>query len=173
MSGGLAWGVKGGVILATGVQPPVIYEVAQPLFAFGLVGLYFVVRDRSPRVGVAGVSLAFLTVAAWMSTLIWSAISPAPSLNGEEFVWPTSFTLLVTGFAPIGGLVLLGMASLRAGALRQPWRAIPLALGLLYVPMLGLGAALSTFNERYLEIGLVVIALGWIALGYALLAKRP
>ncbi len=38
--GGLLWVVKGGAILLTGQQPPVVFEAALPLFAVGLVGLH-------------------------------------------------------------------------------------------------------------------------------------
>jgi hypothetical protein len=40
MLGGVMWVVKGGAIMLTGEQPPMVFEAALPLFAVGLVGLH-------------------------------------------------------------------------------------------------------------------------------------
>ena len=40
MLGGVMWVFKGGAIILTGEQPPVVFEAALPLFAAGLVGLH-------------------------------------------------------------------------------------------------------------------------------------
>jgi hypothetical protein len=37
--------VKGGVILLTGQQPPVVFKVAMPLFAVGLLELHVRLAD--------------------------------------------------------------------------------------------------------------------------------
>ena len=49
MVGGLLWVVKGGAILLTGQQPPVVFEAALPLFALGLLGLHARLEGRPTR----------------------------------------------------------------------------------------------------------------------------
>lgn len=40
MLGGVLWVLKGGAIILTGEQPPLLFQAAPPLFAAGLVGLH-------------------------------------------------------------------------------------------------------------------------------------
>ncbi len=68
------------------------------------------------------------------------------------------------------GLLLLGVATLRAAVLPSPWRTLPLAIFLLDIPFSYLGLL---FPERIgvivlLYIQQALLGLGWGLLGYAL-----
>lgn len=39
IAGGLAWIVKGGLVLAVGVQPPLLFQLGFALFAVGMLGV--------------------------------------------------------------------------------------------------------------------------------------
>ena len=102
--------------------------------------------------------------------MFYVAIWPNTLSSGEEFDFPFSLIPLAAGLGQVLALVLLGTAILRAKAILPIWRGLPLLLGLLYMPALGIGGALASLDERYLEIPLVFLALGWMLLGYALWA---
>ena len=156
MVGGLMWVVKGGAILLTGQQPPVVFESAMPLFAVGLLGLHARLDGRGGRLGKAGVLVAYAAVAS-------AAI---------VFMAPLAPFYAVAGFGPFLGLVLLGSATLRARVFRPPWSALPLAMGL-GVPLLILaGGALAMISERLLEIPIVLVGLAWMLLGYSVLVVK-
>jgi hypothetical protein len=150
--GGLAWAVKGIVILAGGDQPPVLFDVAPALFGVGLMSVAFGElpdgRRRSLALGLsAAATLAGL--AALVSDLVGEVAGPA---------------LAVSSVALLLGLLTLG----RNGS----WPA-PLAwcIGLAMVPALVVGGALSAIDERLLELPLVCLGLGWMAVGWAM--PRP
>ena len=79
-----------------------------------------------------------------------------------EVVWAT---LAVSSIALLLGLLTLG----RDGR----WPA-PLAwgIGLAMLPALLVGGALSAIDERLLELPLVCLGVGWMAVGWAML-RRP
>jgi len=93
------------------------------------------------------------------------AIDPALAPEGEEFA-PLSVVLVATALCLLGALVLLGLTSRRSRRLR--WSALPFWMGVLCVPALLAGGALSEIDERLLEIPLVPFAIGWILLGYSM-----
>ena len=64
MVGGLTWVVKGGSILLTGQQPPVVFEAAISLFAVGLLGLHARLDGRGGPLGKAGVLVAYASLAS-------------------------------------------------------------------------------------------------------------
>ncbi len=163
------WLAKAGAILVSGVQPPLLFEGAPPLFAVGLVGLYALLKGQPSALRTAGVSLAAIAIAAWLFSVLWQVgHGGLDSGTKDEFVMPTSLTLLVTALATIAGLVLLGLGLLKAKPVAYSPRGLPLALGLSYVPALIAGGALSSLNERYLEIPLALLAIGWMTFGYRL-----
>lgn len=164
------WLAKAGAILVSGAQPPLLFEGAPPLFAVGLVGLHAVLKGQPSALRTAGVWLAAMAIAAWLFTVVWQLTHTGLNPTTDEFVIPTSLTLLATSFATIAGLVLLGLASLKAKPVAYSPRGLPLALGISYVPALIAGGALSSLNERYLEIPLVLLAIGWMTFGYRLWA---
>jgi hypothetical protein len=151
MVGGLMWIVKGGSILVTGQQPPVVFEAALPLFAVGLLGLHARLRGHGGPSGKAGVLVAYAALAAAALVLV----APLPPLYA------------VAGFGPFLGLVLMGSATLQARIFSPPWSALPLAMGL-GGPLLA-GGGLALMNERLLEVPIVLVGLAWMLLGYSVL----
>jgi hypothetical protein len=153
MVGGLMWIVKGGSILITGQQPPVVFEAALPLFAVGLLGLHARLEGRRGPLGKAGILVAYASLAAAALVLV----APLPPLYA------------VAGFGPFLGLMLVGTAALQAGVFRPPWSTLPLALGLGGPLLILAGGGLALMNERLLEVPIVLVGLAWMLLGYSVL----
>ena len=153
MVGGLMWIVKGGSILVTGQQPPVVFEAALPLFAVGLLGLHARLRGHGGPSGKAGVLVAYAALAAAALVLV----APLPPLYA------------VAGFGPFLGLVLMGSATLQARIFSPPWSALPLAMGLGGPLLILAGGGLALMNERLLEVPIVLVGLAWMLLGYSVL----
>ena len=156
MVGGLLWVVKGGSILLTGWQPPVIFEAALPLFALGLLGLHARLEGRGGLLGKAGILVAYVALAAAALVLA----TPLPPL------------IAVAGFGPFLGLVLLGSATLQARIFSPLWSALPLAMGLGGPLLILAGGGLALMNERLLEIPIVLVGLAWTLLGYSVLVVK-
>jgi hypothetical protein len=156
MAGGLMWVVKGGAILLTGQQPPVVFEAAMPLFAVGLLGLHARLDGRGGALGKAGVLVAYAALASAAIALIA----------------PLAPFLAVAGFGPFVGLVLLGSATLEARVFLPPWSALPLAMGLGGPLLILAGGGLAVISERLLEIPIVLVGLSWMLLGYLLLVVK-
>lgn len=156
MVGGLLWVVKGGAILLTGHQPPVVFEAAMPLFAVGLLGLHARFDRRGGPLGTTGVLVAYAALASAVIALIM----------------PLAPFIAVAGFGSFLGLVLLGSAALQARVFHPPWRALPLAMGLGGPILILAGGGLALISERLLEIPLVLVGLAWMLLGYAVLVVK-
>ena len=154
--GELMWIVKGGSILITGQQPPVVFEAALPLFTVGLLGLHARLGGHGGPLGKAGVLVAYVALAAAALVLV----APLPSFYA------------VAGFGPFLGLVSLGSATLQAKNFSPPWSALPLAMGL-SSPLLVLAEGiLALMNERLLKITIVFVGLAWMLLGYSVLVVK-
>lgn len=163
--------MKGVGILATGDQPPVVFELGPPLFAVGLIGLYARVGQKGGRAAVAGFVLACVSILlAGVLLVAWVVASDALPAGEDDFT-PLSLVIAGASVSFIAGLVLLGIAVRRAHVLPPRWRSFPLAVGVFAVPgiMIG-GGILSELSERLLEIPLVAFALGWIVIGYLIWA---
>lgn len=156
MAGGLLWVVKGGSILLTGQQPPVVFEAALPLFAVGLLGLHARLGGRGGPLGKAGGLVACAALAA----------------AGLVLAAPLAPFYAVAGFGPFLGLVLVGSATLQARALPPPWSVLPLAVGLGGPLLILAGGGLALMNEILLEIPIVLVGLAWMLLGYSMLAVK-
>ena len=154
--GGFMWVVKGGAILLTGHQPPVVFEAAMPLFALGLLGLHARLDGRGGTLGKAGALVAYAALASAAIVL----------------VTPLEPFFAVAGIGPFLGLVLLGSATLRARVFRPPWSALPLAMGLGGPLLILAGGALALMGERLLEIPIVLVGLAWMLLGYSVLVVK-
>jgi hypothetical protein len=164
IAGGVAWIVKAGAILVTGDQPPVAFGLGPPLFAVGLLGLYAAL-GRAEAQAKAGAGAAILAIALMCVIAVAAAVEPSLVPSGEE-VTVLSAVQMAAALCLLAALVLLGLAGRRAR--RAPWAAMPLWMGILVVPGLLAGGALSAIDERLLEIPLVLFALAWIALGYSM-----
>ena len=154
MVGGLLWVVKGGAILLTGQQPPVVFEAALPLFALGLLGLHARLEGRGGSLGKAGGLVAYAALAA--AALVF--VAPLPPLYA------------VAGFGPFLGLVLVGRDARQARIFPPPWSTLPLAMGLGGPLLIVAGGGLALMGERLLEIPIVLVGLAWMLLGYSVLA---
>ena len=104
MLGGLMWVVKGGGILLAGEQLPVVFEVAMPLFAVGLLGLHARLGGRGGPLGKVSVLVAY---AAMASAVVAFMTSLTPFIA-------------TAGFGPFLGLVLLGSDILQARIFPRP-----------------------------------------------------
>ena len=151
--GGLMWILKGGSILLTGVQPPLVFETAMPLFAFGVAGLGARLGELKGPLGTAGVAVAYLAAAC----------------GAVAFLTDLAPFIAVAGFGPFLGLVLVGSAALRARTFPWPWSALPLAVGLGGPVMILAGGGLALIHERLLEVPIVIVGLAWVLLGYLVL----
>lgn len=77
MVGGLLWVVKGAAIIATRMQPPVVFEVAPLFFAFAVVGLYDHLAVPRPHLAVAGLAVAWVAEAAALVAVVGQYLGPA------------------------------------------------------------------------------------------------
>lgn len=154
--GGLMWIIKGGSILLIGVQPPLVFETAMPLFALGVLGLGARLGNFKGPLGTVGVTVAFLSAFAAM----------------VAFLTQLSLFIAVAGFGPFLGLVLVGSAILQARIFPSPWSVLPLAIGLGGPALILAGGGLALINERLLEVPLVMVGFAWMLLGYSVLFVR-
>lgn len=167
--GGVAWVVKGGVIIATGNEPPVAFALGPPLFQLGLFGLYARLEGRGGRLGRIGGALVYSGALLFVATAVLFAVA-APEVSEESF-GPVNALILGIGLTVLASLLSLGVATRRARTLGPGWSALPLWIGVLAVPSLALGAALEQISERLLEVPIVAMGLAWTALGYALWSR--
>ncbi len=172
MLGGVMWLGKGGAIMLTGEQPPVLFGAALPLFAVGLVGLHARLGGRGGRLGRTGLLLAYAALASALVVLVGSTLAPAGWVPDEDSVTPLTPFIVLAGFGPFVGLVLLGIATLRVKAMPAPWRALPLVMGAGAVPLILVGGVLELVNERLFELPIVLLGLAWVLLGYAVLVVK-
>ncbi len=146
------------------------------LVLWGLVGLHIRQRERAGRVGLIGFALAlFGTVLLAGSILTEAFLLPFIGMSGElpDSVGPLLrafiFTppVMVAGAGVYLGYWLVGLARLRAG--RLPFHAgLVLSVGAQAAIFISLLAPASAAAG----IGLVAFGLGYMGLGYVLLAGR-
>jgi len=150
--GGLAWTVKGAVILAGGDQPPLLFEAAPTLFGLGLMSIAYSTMSLGRRRGMA---LALSATAA---------LSGLAALVSEMVGEVADLALVISSVA-----LLIGLLTLER---HRRWPA-PLAwyIGLAMVPALIVGGMLSEIDERLLEVPLVCLGACWMAVGWAALRK--
>jgi hypothetical protein len=160
--GGAMWVVKGGLIMLGGPDPD-LFIPAQLFFALGLLGLHTQLAGRGGRLGSIGGVLAYAAVA--LST-VNGAYSVLFAEDEPQTPFPFNITYGAAALAIFIGLVLLGIAALRANALPGRWRTLPL--------IVGLAALLPVWvlSFIHLEVPVVVLGVGWILLGYALWAEK-
>ncbi len=152
LAGGLAWVVKGVVILAVDEQPPLTFEVAMPLFGFCLLGVAHLTLPTSRRRTVI-VALAWLAVVSGLVALMSELIGGS---------WDPSIT--VSALALLMGQVCLARIT-PAPAPLTFW------VGVATLPALLVGGMLAEADERLLEIPLVCLGLAWMLVGWMTLRR--
>ncbi len=172
MLGGVLWVFKGGAIMLTGEQPPVVFSAALPLFAAGLVGLHARLGGRGGRLGRTGLLVAYVALASALVALVGFTLVPAGWVPNEAMKGVSSVTEVLAGFGPFAGLVLLGIATLRVKAMPAPWSALPLVMGAGAVPLMLVGGILELVNERLFELPIVLLGFAWVLLGYSVWSGR-
>lgn len=137
----------------------------------GLVGLHARQANVYGRVGAAGFAIAFVggLVIAVLSFVYAKSPVPGPYAWGDG----SGFGIAILVWEV--GLLVVGIATLRAGALPLPWRALPLAIFLVFpfsimlTPLMLVAGLESEFF--YSGVPRILTGIGWILLGYALLSK--
>ncbi|MEJ7815291.1 MAG: hypothetical protein WKF53_08940 [Rubrobacter sp.] len=172
MLGGVMWVFKGGAIMLTGEQPPIVFEAALPLFAAGLVGLHARLGGRGGRLGKTGLLLAYAALASALVALVGLTLVPAGWVPNEDSVTLLTPFIVLAGFGPFVGLVLLGIVTLRVKAMPAPWSALPLVMGAGAVPLMLVGGILELVNERLFEFPIVLLGFAWVLLGYSVLVVK-
>ena len=151
VAAGLCWAVKALVILATGRQPPLLFEMAPLLMAFAVLSLALELPTGRPQV-----------VAACASTV---AVLGGVVVLLSHLV-PVSATGYGVAMASANLLVLVGLVSAGLSLHRQLKESLPLALGLVTIPaLLAGGLAAALVGERALELPLVALGAAWMVLG--------
>lgn len=151
--GGLAWTLKGVVILAGGDQPPLLFEAAPALFGIGLLSVAYSTMPSSGR-RMAALGFASVAAIAGLAALVSDLIG---EVAGEA--------LAISSVALLIGLLAL--------ARNRRWPA-PLAwwIGLAMVPALVVGGLLSEIDERLLELPLICLGIAWVGVGWAALRQQ-
>jgi hypothetical protein len=75
LAGGLAWAIKGGAILAADDQPPLMFDVALPLFGLSLLGVAHLTLRQVRRTVVA--AFAWLAVGTGLVALMSELLDKA------------------------------------------------------------------------------------------------
>lgn len=151
--GGLAWTVKAAAILATGDQPPLVFEAAPLFFGVTLTALALTSDLRAGRRRTS-IALGILTVAAGVVAGVTEAV-------GE--VWGPA--IAASSLALIAGLLLLGRRASSASHRFAWW------IGVSMFPALVVGGLLSAINERLLELSVLTLGLMWLWLSGILLSR--
>jgi hypothetical protein len=116
--------------------------------------------------GRTGLLLAYAALVSALVVLVGSTLGPAGWVPNEESVTLLTPFIVLAGFGPIVGLVLLGIATLRVKAMPAPFSALPLVMGASAVPLILMGGILELVNERLFELPTVLLGLAWVLLGY-------
>ena len=156
--GGAFLVLKGLVILLSDGDPSFV-PPATLLFAIGMVGLHALLEGRGGLLGVIGVLLAWITVAASIINLI-GLVLPIAMPGDPDAPVLLEITYMVAFLGILIGLLLLGIAALRAETLPPHWRVVPMAVGILWFPLQGIGFLISD------GAGLILGGLAWMFLGY-------
>jgi hypothetical protein len=170
IAGGALFIFKGVVIIVTGRDLDVT-SFAVFFFAIGLVGLHARLMGRGGVVGSIGGFLAYIALVASFAAMAYFVffmwLFPPTTLPGEPE--PLVFRVMLTVATFLGilpSLILLGLAAQRAEVMPSPWKSWPLAIGLLWFPLMALG---FTVGDGY---SLIAVGLAWMGLGYVMWAAK-
>jgi len=147
--------VKSVAILATGDQPPLLFEIAPFFFALGVLGL-------APALGLIGARRRVVPALGVVS-LVAAAVAVITELTGEVLG-------AALGVATLGAITGTLVSGWRPGG-DQAKRALVL-VAVAVVPTMLVGGILEEINERLLEVGLLGYALVWAWAGQRLVARR-
>ena len=163
LSGALS--VTKGVVIVVSDADPSLVPPMTLLFALGMVGLYARLGGGGGLLGTVGVLLAWVAFAASVVNLIGLALSiPAPGDPDAPRLLGLTYMVVFLGI--LIGLLALGIAALRARVMPAPWHVAPLAVGVLWFPLQGMGFMISD------GVGLILGGLAWAFLGYVLWSQR-
>jgi len=142
------------------------------LMVGGLVGLH-ARQAGDPGYGLLG-TVGF--VLASVGDLLLATLGPFVSSAVPDGAFPfmmVMFVYVVVVLAAWWGMILLGVATLRAALLPLPWRVLPLAFVFLEIPLTTLAGALFSILgvSALLYAQPLLLGLGWGLLGYALLSE--
>jgi hypothetical protein len=155
LTGASLIGVKSVAILATGDQPPLLFEISPFFFALGVLGLARALDLHNPR--------RRAVPALGVIALLAAAIAAITEMTGEVF----GPALAVATLAGIAGALVSGW---RPGG--DPTKRALVLIAIAVVPTMLIGGILSEINERLLEIGLLGYAFVWALAGLRLVARR-
>ena len=117
--------VKAAAILATGNQPPLLFELAPIPLAVALQGL--LVSVKLPRLRHTVVQSVIILVAVAAAVGVASDLADSAAADSDEFL--SSLLDVIAGFGPVIALIILGQAVMASRLWQGKWRLLPLALG--------------------------------------------
>jgi hypothetical protein len=152
LAGGVLWAVKSARILATGYQPPVIFELAMPLFGLAVVGLAVGGRARLVRL------------------LGWAAAaSGCLAMVGEVLGDTWNVPIVVSTLATLAGLLVAGFSSPARTPGSVAWIAVLIGAGTIPA-LVVLAGPLALVDERLIEVPLLLVGCTWVWLGGTMLS---
>ena len=160
MLGGALLVAKGTLIVVSDTDLSLV-PPATLLFALGMVGLHARLEGRGGLLGIIGVFLVWVAVAASVVNLAGLALNISASRDPDAPIL-LQVTYTVAFLAIVIGLLALGIAASGAEVLSPPSRAVTLAVGVLWFPLQGIGFAISY------GVGHIVGGLAWVLLGHVL-----
>ena len=122
--------------------------------------------------GRTGLLLAYAVLVSAIVVLVGSTLGPAGWVPNEESVTLLTPFIVLAGFGPFVGLVLLGIATLRVKAMPAPFSALPLLIGAGAVPLMLVGGTLELVDERLVELPIVLLGVAWVLLGYSVWSEK-
>lgn len=153
------WAYKSVVILVTGDQPDYWFEMALFWFGASILLLASALRHQLRR-------SRLVNILGWVSAVAGSAASLTYWLDGDDegLFGPAAFVMTLS---TVVFLFLIG-GEVHKKQLLGKYDFGPRLLAWLYVAAIPAGAVLSgVFGERYLELGLLAVVVGWgvVAMG--------
>ena len=154
--GGALWGLKtlsdsGDAAPGSGDVTDALFFVVRLLLLVGLAGLYVRYAGRLAGLGQTGFVQAFIGLALLVGGFV----------AGFSFGVEGAGQILSFGFLILAlGLVLLGFATLKTGALPR-WNFLPLTMGVL-IPLEVILASVASLGD----VLSILFGIGWVLLGY-------